>query len=48
LGAGSTLAMYAAVGVELYLVTATRGERGWQGDPSADPGPQALGERGAA
>ena len=44
LGAGSTLATYAAAGVELYLVTATRGERGWQGDPSADPGPQALGE----
>jgi LmbE family N-acetylglucosaminyl deacetylase len=44
LGAGSTLAKYAAVGVELYLVTATRGERGWQGDPSADPEPQALGE----
>ena len=44
LGAGSTLAKYAAAGVELYLVTATRGERGWQGDPSADPGPQALGE----
>src|SRR4029079_5481428 len=44
LGAGSTLATYAAAGVEIYLVTATRGERGWQGDPSADPGPQALGE----
>ena len=44
LGAGSTLAKYAAAGVELALVTATRGERGWQGDPSADPGPQALGE----
>jgi len=44
LGAGSTLAKYAAAGVELYLVTAKRGERGWQGDPSADPGPQALGE----
>jgi LmbE family N-acetylglucosaminyl deacetylase len=44
LGAGSTLATYAAAGVELSLVTATRGERGWQGDPSADPGPQALGE----
>ena len=44
LGAGSTLAKYAAAGVELYLVTATRGERGWQADPSADPGPQALSE----
>jgi LmbE family N-acetylglucosaminyl deacetylase len=44
LGAGSTLAKYAATGVELYLVTATRGEHGWQGEPSADPGQQALGE----
>jgi LmbE family N-acetylglucosaminyl deacetylase len=44
LGAGSTLATYAAAGVELYLVTATRGERGWQDEPSRNPGPQALGE----
>jgi LmbE family N-acetylglucosaminyl deacetylase len=44
LGAGSTLATYAAADVEIYLVTATRGERGWQGDPSANPGLQALGE----
>jgi LmbE family N-acetylglucosaminyl deacetylase len=44
LGAGSTLAKYAAAGVETYLVTATRGERGWQGDPRDDPGPSALGE----
>jgi LmbE family N-acetylglucosaminyl deacetylase len=44
LGAGSTLATYAAAGVDIYLVTATRGERGWQGDPSRNPGPQALGE----
>ena len=44
LGAGSTLAKYAAAGVEAYLVTATRGERGWQGDPRDDPGPAALGQ----
>jgi LmbE family N-acetylglucosaminyl deacetylase len=44
LGAGSTLAKYAAAGVETYLVTATRGERGWQGDPPDDPGPTVLGE----
>jgi LmbE family N-acetylglucosaminyl deacetylase len=44
LGTGSTLARYAAEGVETSLVTATRGERGWQGDPRADPGPRALGE----
>ena len=31
LGVGGTLAKYAAEGVETYLVTATRGERGWNG-----------------
>ena len=44
LGAGSTLAKYAAADVETYLVTATRGERGWQCDPRDDPGPAALAE----
>jgi LmbE family N-acetylglucosaminyl deacetylase len=44
LGMGSTLAKYAAEGVDISLVTATRGERGWTGDPSAYPGPRALGE----
>jgi LmbE family N-acetylglucosaminyl deacetylase len=44
LGAGSTLAKYAAAGVQTYLVTATRGERGWQGDPHDYPGPTALGQ----
>lgn len=44
LGTGSTLAKYAAEGVEVYLLTATRGERGWQGEPGAYPGLQALGE----
>lgn len=29
LGTGSTLAKYGREGVEIYLVTATRGERGW-------------------
>ena len=43
LGNGGTLAKYAAEGVETYLVTATRGERGWQGDARDDPGPHALG-----
>ena len=37
MGIGGTLARYAAEGVETYLVTATRGERGWIGDPSANP-----------
>ena len=44
LGIGGTLARYAAEGVETYLVTATRGERGWIGEPSANPGLRALGE----
>lgn len=44
LGAGGTLATYAAEGVETYLVTATRGQRGWKGAKEDDPGPAALGE----
>ena len=43
LGIGGTLAKYAAEGVETYLVTATRGERGWRGDPADDPGLEAFG-----
>jgi LmbE family N-acetylglucosaminyl deacetylase len=43
LGFGGTLARYAAEGVEVSLVMATRGERGWSGDPVAYPGPDALG-----
>jgi len=43
LGAGGALAKYAAEGIETYVVTATRGERGWPGDPKDDPGPTALG-----
>ena len=44
LGIGGTLAKYAAEGVETYLVTATRGERGWRGDAAADPGLEAFGK----
>jgi LmbE family N-acetylglucosaminyl deacetylase len=44
LGAGGTLARYAAEGVETYLVTATRGQRGWKGAAEAYPGPDALGD----
>jgi LmbE family N-acetylglucosaminyl deacetylase len=44
LGAGGTLAKYAAEGVETYLVTATRGQRGWKGAAEDDPGPDGLGE----
>lgn len=43
MGAGGTLARYAAEGVETSVVCATRGERGWQGDPADDPGPAELG-----
>ncbi len=44
LGMGTTLAKYAAEGVEIYLLTATRGERGWLGDEREYPGPEALGK----
>jgi LmbE family N-acetylglucosaminyl deacetylase len=43
LGTGGTLAKYAAEGVATYLVTATRGERGWQGAEQDNPGLAALG-----
>jgi len=43
LGMGGTLARYASEGVETYLVTATRGERGWFGDEKENPGLEALG-----
>jgi LmbE family N-acetylglucosaminyl deacetylase len=43
LGTGGTLARYAAEGVETVLVTATRGQRGWFGDPAENPGLDALG-----
>ena len=45
LGMGGSLAKYAAEGVETYLLTATRGERGWLGQPEDYPGPQALGRQ---
>ena len=44
LGVGGTLARYAAEGVATTVVVATRGERGWPGDPAAYPGPRSLGE----
>lgn len=43
LGFGGTLAKYATEGIQTYVVIATRGERGWFGDPDAYPGPEALG-----
>ena len=43
LGMGGILAKYAAEGVDTYLITATRGERGWFRDERDYPGPEALG-----
>jgi LmbE family N-acetylglucosaminyl deacetylase len=43
LGVGGTLAKYHAEGVETYLVTATRGERGRYPDGREHAGPDALG-----
>ena len=43
LGAGGALASCAAQGIETYLVTATRGERGRYGDPAESPGPDVVG-----
>jgi LmbE family N-acetylglucosaminyl deacetylase len=42
LGMGGTLAKYASEGVETYLVTSTRGERGWFGDEKDNPGLEVL------
>ena len=44
LGTGGALARYAAEGVETYLVTATRGERGRFGNGSERPGPDIVGQ----
>lgn len=41
--AGGILARYAGEGVGTYLLTATRGEQGWQGSAGANPGPASLG-----
>jgi len=43
LGVGGSLACYAAQGVEIQLLTATRGERGWFGAQEDNPGMEALG-----
>ena len=48
LGVGGTLVKYASEGVETYLVTATRGERGrfrgHRSDEPQHPGPERLGQ----
>lgn len=43
LGTGGILAHYAAQGITTFLVTATRGERGWPGDAATYPGHRELG-----
>jgi len=43
LGTGGILAKYAAEGIETYLITATRGERGWYRDEREHPGLDVLG-----
>jgi LmbE family N-acetylglucosaminyl deacetylase len=43
LGFGGTLARYAAEGVNISLVTATRGERGRHATAAEPPGPEAMG-----
>lgn len=43
MGFGGTLVHYAAQGVEVSIVTATRGEKGWQGDSDRNPGPEHVG-----
>jgi LmbE family N-acetylglucosaminyl deacetylase len=43
LATGGVLAQCAAQGVETYLLTATRGERGRYGDGSVWPGPDVVG-----
>src|SRR5260221_7627685 len=45
LGNGGILAKYVSENIETYLVTATRGERGWFGDEREYPGLEALGRR---
>jgi LmbE family N-acetylglucosaminyl deacetylase len=42
LGLGGTLVHYAAQGVQTYVVTATRGERGWTGPQRDYPGEREL------
>ena len=44
LGTGGTLAKYAGEGVETYLITATRGERGRFGESGESPGSEIVGK----
>lgn len=44
LGAGGIIAKYVQQGVEVHLITATRGEYGWQTPEKPFPGPEELGK----
>ena len=44
MGAGAIIAKYVAESVDVYLLCATRGERGWQGDEKDNPGLEGLGK----
>jgi len=44
LGMGGTLAKYAKEGIETFVITATRGEKGRFGDPALKPAPHIVGE----
>lgn len=48
LGIGGLLAKYAHEGVCTYVLTATRGERGWNGPEPQNPGLTALGQQRTA
>ena len=45
LGMGGTLAKYASEGIETFLVTATRGERGRFGEDQVSPGLDVVGQK---
>lgn len=44
LALGGTIAKYSSLGVETSLIIATRGERGWRGQPDQHPGEKVLGQ----
>ncbi len=44
LGFGGVIAKYAAQGIDVSLIMATRGQKGWKGKKEDYPGPEALGD----
>jgi LmbE family N-acetylglucosaminyl deacetylase len=44
MGMGGTLAKYSAEGIDTHLLCASRGERGWFGEPQHQPSLKRLGE----